>query len=173
MTAVGATDFAKSSAIGEEKAWGSSGGGFSNHFAMPIWQRDAVAAYKSAAAATLPPAALWNATGRGYPDLAALGGQSNPYCVFHKGTPTAVSGTSAATPVVAAIFARLNDIKLAKGAAPLGFLNPFIYQNSGAFNDVTLGCNAFTGSHGFSATPGWDPATGIGTPNFSKLALLM
>lgn len=41
-----------------------------------------------------------------------------------------VAGTSAASPTAAAIFARLNGVRLAAGKPPLGFLNPFIYQAS-------------------------------------------
>jgi tripeptidyl-peptidase-1 len=173
VTSVGATDFAVPSVVGDERAWGSSGGGFSNHFPIPAWQQAGVAAYKSEAASTLPPAALWNHSGRGIPDVSALGGQSNPYCVHYKGDFLGLSGTSAATPMVAAVFARLNDIKLASGKPPLGFLNPFIYQNAAAFHDVLLGCNKFSGTHGFMAAKGWDPTTGVGTPNFAALAKLM
>jgi hypothetical protein len=50
-------------------------------------------------------------------------------------------GTSAATPVFAGIAAKLNELRLAKGGAPMGFLNPFIYQHPEAFNDVTTGRN--------------------------------
>jgi hypothetical protein len=91
-----------------------------------------------------------------YPDIAALGGQKNPYCVVVNGKRHAaasgndlrlatnprggapcvaggaegVAGTSAASPTAAAIFARLNGVRLAAGKPPLGFLNPFIYQAS-------------------------------------------
>ena len=85
VTSVGATDFAVASEIGDERAWGSSGGGFSNHFPIPSWQRAGVAAYKIEAASTLPPPNLWNNSGRGIPDVSALGGQSNPFCVHYKG----------------------------------------------------------------------------------------
>jgi tripeptidyl-peptidase-1 len=80
-----------------------------------------------------------------------------------------VAGTSASCPVVAGIFATLNDARLAKGGKPLGFLNPFIYQNGDAFNDVTLGQNPGDGQEGFPAVKGWDAATGWGTPDASKL----
>ena len=67
-----------------------------------------------------------------------------------------IAGTSASAPVVSAIFAKLNGVRLAAGKPPLGFLNPFIYQNMDAFNDVTHGangCSTFT--KGFMATKGW------------------
>jgi tripeptidyl-peptidase-1 len=178
ITAVGGTDFAQKGVIGDEKAWTSGGGGFSNHFAIPAYQKQAVASYKSAAASqkVLPDAALFNDTGRGYPDVAALGGQDNMYCVaatsFIVSGMTGIAGTSASCPVVAAIFARLNDVRLAKNRPPMGFLNPFIYQNKGAFNDVKQGRNfgADLEKRGFEAIAGWDPATGMGTPDFEKLS---
>merc|ERR1712187_479667 len=59
-------------------------------------------------------------------------------------------------------------------SSPMGFLNPFIYQvgmkGTSEFNDVKLGTNSAEGPHGFRALPGWDPATGFGSPNFSSLA---
>merc|ERR1719321_1360110 len=72
ITAVGGTDFAKKGVIGEETTWSDGGGGFSDTFAIPDWQKEAVAAYKASPDADLPPAKLWNNTGRGYPDVAAL-----------------------------------------------------------------------------------------------------
>merc|ERR1712179_10359 len=81
-----------------------------------------------------------------------------------------VGGTSAACPVVAGVFARLNAQRADKNLPPMGFLNPSIYQNGDAFNDVKLGMNRGMGKVGFTALKGWDPATGFGTPNFPKLS---
>jgi len=170
ITAVGGTDFA-TDAIGPEQAWKQGGGGFSNTFAAPAYQAAAVAAYKANPRARLPPQYMWNATGRGYPDVAALGGLKAPYCVYSGGLFQGVAGTSASSPVVAGIFARLNGLRLAKGKPPLGFLNPLIYKNLAAFQDVKLGKNGGGGmlGFGFRAVDGWDPATGVGTPNFEAL----
>ena len=57
------------------------------------------------------------------------------------------------------------------GGKPLGFLNPWIYKNAAAFNDVTHGVNdEGSKTHGgFAASTGWDPATGVGTPNFAAM----
>merc|ERR1712217_429267 len=131
ITAVGGTDF-EGSGIGPETAWSSGGGGFSKTFVIPAYQKDAVAAYKSSPDAKLPPQQYWNASGRGYPDVAALGGTKTPYCVKTGGAFEGVAGTSASCPVVAGVFARLNGLRLAAGKAPLGFLNPFIYKNPSA-----------------------------------------
>eukprot|EP01062_Namystynia_karyoxenos_P012723 TRINITY_DN1459_c0_g1_i2.p1 TRINITY_DN1459_c0_g1~~TRINITY_DN1459_c0_g1_i2.p1 ORF type:complete len:600 (+),score=225.37 TRINITY_DN1459_c0_g1_i2:88-1800(+) len=178
ITAVGGTDFAEKSVIGAEKAWTQGGGGFSDNFATPSYQAAAVKQYFGAAGAALPAAAKWNNTGRGYPDVSALGGQQNPYCIHAGGLFAGVAGTSASCPVVAAVFARLNEVRLARGDKPLGFLNPLIYQLGGkGFNDVTQGrnCGSATCSatDGFPAVAGWDAATGWGTPNFEQLKTLV
>ena len=77
----------------------------------------------------MPKPSYYNDTGRGYPDISALGGDKNAYCVTSgKDIWGPLSGTSASCPVVAGIFAKLNGIRLAAGKPPLGFLNPFIYQ---------------------------------------------
>jgi tripeptidyl-peptidase-1 len=52
-----------------------------------------------------------------------------------------VGGTSAACPVAAGIFAKVNAVRLSKGGKALGYLNPFIYQNTNCFQDVTHGNN--------------------------------
>ena len=79
-------------------------------------------------------------------------------------------GTSASCPVVAGVFAKLNDLRLAKGGKPLGFLNPFIYQNADAFNDVTQGSNPANGKYGFTAVKGWEAMQGVLTPDFAALS---
>lgn len=173
VTAVGGTNFATAGTVGEEAAWGGSGGGFSSVFPIPEYQTQAVAGYKMAAdaAGTLPPHEMWNDTGRGYPDVSALGGDFNPYCVAIGGGREVggVWGTSASTPVVAGIFARLNNLRLSAGKPPLGFVNPFLYQNADCFHDVTQGVNDGGGEFGFECAEGWDPATGLGTPDLAKL----
>merc|ERR1719313_2548989 len=170
ITAVGGTDFAQAGVIGDEMVWSAGGGGFSDTFDQPAYQKQAVAAYKASPDADLPPAKLWNNTGRGYPDVAALGGLVNPYCVASSGMFQGVAGTSASSPVVAGIFALLNGLRTSQNASPLGFLNPLIYQNGDAFNDVTSGVNGGGRKYGFKAIKGWDAATGWGTPDYEALA---
>jgi tripeptidyl-peptidase-1 len=169
ITAVGGTDFLTYS-VGDEQAWSAGGGGFSDTFDIPAYQADAVAAYKARADANFPDQSYWNNTGRGYPDVAALGGQKTSYCV-QAGRFEGVAGTSASCPVVAGIFARLNGLRLAAGKPAMGFLNPFIYQNPSAFFDVTHGVNKANNPYGFTAVEGWDAATGFGTPNYEALAV--
>merc|ERR1711874_64202 len=172
ITSVGGTDF-KGSDIGEETAWQNSGGGFSNYFGIPDFQKQEVESYKSSPDANLPPQNLWNNSGRGYPDVAALGGQKAPYCVNVRGLFQGVAGTSASCPVVAGVFAKLNGLRLAAKKSPLGFLNPFIYKNPSGFQDVQSGRNDAGTSYGFSAVKGWDAATGFGTPDYEALSKLV
>merc|ERR1719181_1178237 len=168
ITAVGGTDFLGYT-VGDEQAWSAGGGGFSDTFDIPAYQADAVAAYKARSDANLPDQSYWNNTGRGYPDVAALGGQKTSYCV-QAGHFRGVAGTSASCPVVAGIFARLNGLRLAAGKPAMGFLNPFIYQNPHAFFDVQHGVNNADIPYWFTAVEGWDAATGFGTPNYNALA---
>ena len=56
----------------------------------------------------------------------------------------------------------------------VGFINPILYSNPGAFNDITQGDNNCTSSGkmccaGYSAGPGWDAVTGMGSPKFEAL----
>jgi len=171
ITAVGATEFQgenRNVEIGTN--W--SGGGFSDTFARPAYQDQAVNTYLSKA--KLPPQSYWNRTGRAYPDIAAHGGNVIPYCILLSGQWQGVAGTSASCPVVAGVIALLNDVRLSAGKPALGFLNPFLYKTLAstpkAFYDVTQGNNKETGQYGFDAIAGWDPVTGVGTPIFSVLS---
>ena len=178
VTAVGGTNFKTKSVIGPEIVWDCGGGGFSNYFPTPSYQTDAVNHYLNNA--QLPSANLFNRNGRGYPDLSALGGLTNPYCISLDGGRelTGVGGTSASTPVVAGIFAQLNNVRLSAGKPPLGFLNPFLYGDAataGCFNDVNDGNEnyCYSGYEGFKTFRGWDAASGLGTPQYQCLANLM
>ncbi|KAJ6544652.1 family S53 protease [Mycena vulgaris] len=140
-----------------------SSGGFSNFFSTPDYQSTTVATYLKAQGTVND--GLFNASGRGYPDVAAQG--ENVQIVL-SGNTTSVFGTSASTPIFASIISLLNDRLIAVGRPPLGFLSPWLYANPGMFNDTTgsnPGCNAT----GFAALSGWDPVTGLGTPDFTKM----
>ncbi|KAF8638557.1 hypothetical protein AX17_002100 [Amanita inopinata Kibby_2008] len=164
VTAVGGTNFVP------ETAAFFSGGGFSDYFPQPAYQKAAVKAYlKKLSKGKYE--GLFNRTGRAIPDVAALG---RNYRVWLKGKPMSVGGTSAASPTFAAIVAMLNDARLAKKLPPLGFLNPLLYKKGlHGLNDITEGNNPGCGTPGFNATKGWDPITGLGTPNFYKLKELV
>ncbi|KII95259.1 hypothetical protein PLICRDRAFT_208135 [Plicaturopsis crispa FD-325 SS-3] len=143
-----------------------SGGGFSNFFARPSYQDAAVTGFLNALAPGTY-AGLFNASGRGIPDVAA---QGDRFRIFLEGSPVSIGGTSASSPTFAGIVSLLNDARLSNGLPPLGFLNPLLYSTGVAgLNDITIGNNPGCGTPGFNATVGWDAITGLGTPNFGKL----
>merc|ERR1712139_553175 len=173
VTSVGGTQPADGwPAPGSETAVGLSSGGFSNYWDMPDWQKDAVAKYLTQDG--LPDQSMrhYNTSGRAYPDISA---QAMNFIVVVDGIPLpGVAGTSCASPTAAGIFSLLNDARMQAGQSSLGFLNPFIYENAAAFNDITTGSGSGCGigSPGWPAKEGWDAVTGVGTPDYSKLAKL-
>jgi tripeptidyl-peptidase-1 len=170
VTAVGGTEPAEGFPNpGSESAIGLSSGGFSDYWPMPEWQKTAVSAYLQQSG--LPPKSRgYNVSGRAYPDISA---QATNFCVTPGGC--GVAGTSCASPTAAALFSLLNDVRLQNGQSTLGFLNPLIYKNADAFNDVTTGSNDGCGfmSGGWPAKKGWDAVTGVGTINYAKLAKIV
>lgn len=151
----------------------TTGGGFSNVYALPEYQRKAVERYLKTRDIPDSPS-FFNARGRAYPDIAALGAQ---FFVYINGRPSPVSGSSASTPVVGAMVTLWNDRRLNAGKSPLGFLNPLLYflaeTHPEAFTDIIAGNNAASRpgkppcDESFSAAAGWDAVSGVGTPNFS------
>lgn len=157
VTAVGATqDFEPEVAV---SAFGS-GAGFSNHFAMPDYQVDAVNGYLEKIGDLH--AGLYNRSGRTYPDVAAQGVR---IAIVTELRQIAGAGTSASAPIFAAVIALVNDARLAAGKPVLGFLNPWIYGGAfAAFTDVKDGSSVGCDTDGFPAADGWDAVTGFGTP---------
>ncbi|KAK9412956.1 putative Peptidase S53 domain-containing protein [Seiridium unicorne] len=167
----------------------SSGGGFSNVYPIPDYQKAAVDLFfqdhepgypyyeglvPDADNYTLPnvtalagsTGGIYNRIGRGIPDVAANG---DNIAVFVGGEFGLSGGTSASTPIFAGIINRINDERLAIGKSPVGFINPVLYEHPEVLNDITNGTNPGCGTDGFSAVPGWDPVTGLGTPNYPKM----
>lgn len=152
----------------------ASGGGFSNLTETPKYQQQAVKGYLSSGVA-LPPASYFNRTGRGTPDVSAIGHNN---LIYQSGVQ-AVGGTSASSPIWAGVISLLNAAAIEKDGKPLGFLNPLLYQiaeeQPSAYHDITVGDNKCTEDgcsstcQGFLATKGWDPVTGLGSPNFPEL----
>ncbi|KAH9062348.1 subtilisin-like protein [Lactarius vividus] len=142
-----------------------SGGGFSDHFERPLYQRRTVPTFLEDLGSRYQ--GLYNDSGRGIPDIAA---QSIDLWIFFNGQEQRERGTSVATPIVAGIISLLNDWLISTGRYPLGFLNPWLYgRGRAALSDVTEGSNPGCGMDGFSAIAGWDPVTGLGTPNFREM----
>ena len=160
VTAVGGT-------VSLDQCWNDGGGGFSNFFPTPDYQKEAVSAFLASGQA--PPTKYFNTSGRGYPDVSAFSVSCMIYII---GIPWPVDGTSCASPIFAGIISLLNDARLSEGKPPLGFLNPTLYEvwKGKGFFDITKGSNpGGLLCEGFKAITGWDPASGWGSPNFGDL----
>ena len=171
VTSVGATQLnAGASVTSPEQACVKviySSGGFSNVFPIPSYQSSAM---KSFFAHHKPnySSTLYNNSQsvRGYPDVSANGAN---YVVASEGGFSLVYGTSASTPTFGAVITLINEQRANKGKKSVGFINPTLYANPGMLNDITGGSNDGCGTSGFLAVPGWDPVTGLGTPNYERM----
>ena len=134
---------------------GATGGGVSNVFALPSWQ-----------ASSHVPAPSVSTGGRGVPDVAGDADPTTGYTIRVDGETTVIGGTSAVAPLWAGLIAVANQ----QLGVQVGFIQPAIYaaKAASAFNDIILGNNG-----GFSAGPGWDACTGLGSPNTGKLIPLL
>ena len=134
---------------------GATGGGVSNVFPLPSWQANAKV-----------PAPSVSAGGRGVPDVAGDADPVTGYQVRVDGQRMVIGGTSAVAPLWAGLIA-LNNQQNGKSA---GFIQPQIYaaKASSAFNDIVSGNNG-----AFSAGPGWDACTGLGSPIGVNLIALL
>ena len=121
----------------------TSGGGFSNRFSTPSYQKNAVANYFALVNNTpYSPVPGYAINGRGYPDLAISGAS---YIVTIGGEFLAFGGTSASTPGVAGIISLVNTARLTAGKSPVGWFNPVLYNYHDRFvKDVTSGNNRCT-----------------------------
>ena len=140
--------------IRSEQAWdelsanqGATGGGVSEVFALSSYQQSANV-----------PAAPNGFAGRGVPDVAADADPESGYQVVVDGQQTVIGGTSAVAPLWAGLLARINQA-LGKN---VGYVNPLLYAANaeGMFHDITAGSNG-----DYSAGPGWDACTGLGSPD--------
>lgn len=160
VTAVGGTTVFESEQglYYQEYAWGSpldesgSGGGASHFYSLPSWQKNVAAA-----------------SGHGFrqvPDVAAVADPMTGFHIIFGGKDGQAGGTSASTPLWAAVVALIDQDLKKKGLKEVGFANPALYWMgdnlaklpSKPFHDVTAGNNL-----GYDAVPGWDFATGWGS----------
>ncbi|KAI0844918.1 peptidase S8/S53 domain-containing protein [Daldinia vernicosa] len=127
VTSVGATMLLsnRSQTVAKDTNWASSGG-FSWYYPTP-------------------------ASGSGLPDISAL---DKNVAVAVLGELDVADGTSAATPLVGAIFNRINEERLAVGKSTVGFVNPVLYANPGMFDDLVTGDNSMCDIEGFNAVKG-------------------
>ncbi|KAI9451474.1 subtilisin-like protein [Lactarius psammicola] len=146
-----------------------SGGGFSRLFPRPNYQNGAVLTFLQRLGDQY--AGFYNPWGRGIPDIAA---QAHRYSFVQGAEWYFASGTSTSTPTVAGIVSLLNDYLISTGRRPLGFLNLWLYDRGLAgLNDIMSGTNPGCETDGFLAIADWDPATGLGTPDFVRLQLVL
>ena len=160
----------------------TSGGGFSSLAAQPAYQQAAVAGYFASVSGTSKaPVHGYNETGRGFPDLTLAGAA---YRVYIGGIAGDVYGTSASAPVVAAMISLVNAARFTAGKSSVGWVNPILYGNFSSFtNDITSGNNNCASSskaisatccpQGYSAGPGWDPVSGLGSLDYQKFVNFM
>jgi subtilase family serine protease len=161
-----------------EVGWTFSGGGFSHVFSKPGYQ------------STLPAGSTSIGTMRGVPDIALQASAGTGALVYLSLPPDGLSGlicgsgpcstgwydvggTSLSAPQWAGLVAIAAQIK----GGGLGLINPALYKigasstrYAAGFFDVTTGNNTADPSVvGYPATTGWDPVTGLGTPNAAVL----
>jgi subtilase family serine protease len=144
---------------------GGGGGGISQQFSEPSYQYSLPRSVQTT---------LNNS--RGIPDVAYNADPNTAILVYVSflGAANAgyyfIGGTSEGSPQWAGIIADANQL----AGHPLGFLNPKLYaigaigEALGFFRDITFGTNAYNGPNGvpgYIASPGWDLATGWGTPD--------
>jgi subtilase family serine protease len=159
----------------------TAGGGFGEYateFTSP-WQTRAVKHYLDQ---HLPMPTSFNKYGRAYPDASAIG-HNCP--TWEDGALGPVDGTSCSSPLFASILSTISKYQRSKGKPTLGLAAPLLYamyyNDSTIFNDITVGNNWCTESlccdtrsdggsdYGYLATKGYDPVTGLGTPNVGKM----
>ena len=151
----GTTLSASGTTIASETAWSDSGGGVSETFALPAWQSSAHV-----------PAPSSPSGGRGVPDVSADADPNSGYSVRVDGQSVVVGGTSAVAPLWAGLIALMNQ----QLGTSVGFINPKLYglsgypSSTGPIRDITAGSNG-----GYNAAVGWDPVTGLGSPDGARL----
>jgi tripeptidyl-peptidase-1 len=157
---------------GDQNGIITTGGGFSSLYEAPSWQRVLTEGYLQQVAGTeKAPVAGYVATGRGIPDISFL---AHNYVIAVANNFTAVSGTSASSPVFAAMIGLINSARGERGLNPVGWVLPALYAFAQEYVwDVTAGHNRCAAdglvccAQGFHATTGWDPVTGLGSLNFT------
>ena len=164
ITGVGGTSLLRQGSGDAEVAWPMSGGGFSQFFSEPSYQKSLPASMQ----------ALLKGR-RGVPDISGDADPLTGLAFYEAGIWGLTGGTSASTPLWAALMA-IADQMAGKG---LGFINAALYQLAASsryaadFHDITQGNNS---NHtqgvnvpGYTATIGWDPITGLGSPDAENL----
>lgn len=144
-----------------ETVWSNTGGGYSTYFPRPPWQQGngvPNSAYRCVPDAAAPAS------------MVSAGGAIYSFVVLNGATNTGIGGDSLTGPVWAGLTALINQARAGAGVGPVGLYGPRIYPLLGtsAFTDITSGNDG-----GFSAGPGYDLCSGVGTPNVAALIQAM
>lgn len=146
-----------------EVAWNAGGGGISALETPGYWTNSATASLGVAV--------------RGVPDVAADADPNTGALIYVNGVATAIGGTSLSSPLWLGVWARVQSAHAnTLGFAPITFYGLYTAANTGAtvptdsvaFHDVVLGSNGL-----YTALPGYDETTGLGTPDIAKLDSLL
>ncbi|MEW1822157.1 S53 family peptidase [Arthrobacter sp. NPDC080031] len=147
--------------INAETVWNdgpnsATGGGYSDVFPAPSWQSGISGHAKHKPAP--------KKAGRGVPDVSGVADPQTGYRVRVDGKDMVIGGTSAVAPLWAALVVRLAQATNRR----FGLIQPLLYQNgtqpASGFHDITTGSNG-----SYHAATGWDPCTGLGSPDGSAL----
>jgi subtilase family serine protease len=172
-----------------EVGWIDGGGGYSILFPRPSFQNvlPPGSTYVGSSVGAPGP----NSNMRGVPDVAYQASSRTGVLVYMTESNTnnqagtgcgganpcsigwyVVGGTSSSSPQWAGLIAMADQM----AGHDLGYINPALYtiagnaaQYAADFYDVTVGNNQTTSIPGYSASPGWDAVTGLGTPNAANL----
>jgi len=135
--------------------WGT-GGGYSSIFGRPYWQQGEGVPVKGP---------------RGAPDVAWDADVQTGVLVYVYGSWWIIGGTSVGSPSWAGSMALIDQ----RAGQSLGYINPYLYTilnnqtlYSKAFHDITVGDN-----NPYQASKGWDPLTGVGSPNIGELSAIL
>jgi kumamolisin len=165
LLANGATGVISSEVVWNETAAneGAGGGGVSDEFALPSWQEDAGVPARAGGSGS---GSGSGPGGRGVPDVAGNADPATGYQIYSGGTAQVVGGTSAVAPLWAALISRLAE---ASGQR-FGLIQTRLYAGvtpGGAvpgFRDIVSGDNG-----AYTAGPGWDACSGLGSPDGTAL----
>jgi kumamolisin len=168
VTAVGGTTMFQTpqGTYQREAAWGNpisesgTGGGLSQHFKRPAYQKGPGVDNQ------------FSNGNRQVPDVAAAADQNTGYHIVLAGRDRQIGGTSAAAPLWAAVTALIDQDFQKRGLKPVGFANPALYwmaQNGSKlsgppFHQITEGNNL-----AYPAAPGWNYCTGLGSLQAAQL----
>jgi subtilase family serine protease len=156
VTSVGGTHVSATGDTVWDDGSGASGGGVSQFWGRPSWQSAAVAQSSVTCGVS-------GTTCREVPDISADADPDSGYTAYFRGNWRTVGGTSVAAPTLASLAA-LAEASPACGGRRLGFLDPALYADAADIRDITSGTNAYDGLAGYSASTGFDMASGLGIP---------